>query len=98
MSDWYSKALGDGVEAFTPTTQIQEAYMLLATATNLPMDCAVFSFYDLRANVVTAYFSPSAHKLAESFQATPCSKPENREGFGLLVGDMRVWGLLFPAQ
>ena len=93
---WTSKDLGDGGEAFTPTNQIQEAYLALAKVRNLPVDFAVFSHYDLRRNVVTAYFTPSAKELGAIFGATPCDKPANREGFALSVGDMRVWGLLFP--
>ena len=95
MSTWFSKALGDGVDALGPTTQIQQSYAALEFATRLPIDCAVFSYYDLRANVVTVYFTPSASQLAKTYGATPCDKPENKEGFSLLNGDMRVWTILF---
>jgi hypothetical protein len=98
MTDWHSKALGDGIEAHAPTEQIKQAHMALALATRLPTDCAVFSYYDLRANVVTVYFSPSAVQLAKSFHAAPCQKPENKEGFGLVVGDRRAWKLLFADE
>ena len=95
MSTWYSKALGDGVDALGPTTQIQQAYAALDLAARLPIDHALFSYYDLRTNVVTVYFSPSASSLAKSFDAIPCEKPTNKEGFGLLNGDLRVWDVLF---
>jgi hypothetical protein len=95
MSTWYSKALGDGVDALAPTTQIQQAYLALSLATRLPIDCAIFSYYDLQANVVTVYFTPSAMQLAKSFGAVPCDPPVNKEGFGLLNGEMRVWEVLF---
>jgi hypothetical protein len=95
MGTWYSKALGDGVDALEPTTGIQQAYAALELTTRLPIDHALFSYYDLRTNVVTLYFSPSASSLAKSVGATPCQKPTNKEGFGLLNGDMRVWGILF---
>lgn len=73
MSTWFSKDLGDGVAAHAPTTQIQETYSTLYIAsTNFPIDMAVFSRYDLRANVVTVYFSPHASQLAHTFGATPC--------------------------
>lgn len=98
MNTWHSVDLGDGIDARAPTEQIQQAYLLVASATRLPTDCAVFSYYDLHTNIVTVYFSPSAVKLATMFKATPCQKPKNKEGFGLLVGDSRAWGLLFPTQ
>jgi hypothetical protein len=97
MNAWYSVDLGDGVDSRAPTEHIQKTYLLMASATRLPTDCAVFSYYDLHANIVTVYFSPSAVKLAAMFNAAPCKKPENKEGFGLLVGDRRAWQLLFPA-
>lgn len=95
VAGWYSLALGDGVDALAPTHKIQDAYMAWALTTKLPGDCAVFSFYDLRANVVTTYFSPSAAPLAVAFGAKPCASPENREGFGMLVGSADAWELLF---
>jgi hypothetical protein len=95
MTTWRSKALGDGLEAFVPTGKIQDAYTAMELTTQLPNDCAVFTYYDLGANVVTAYFSPSAHRLAEMFGATRCQKPERREGFSLSVGSLRAWDLLF---
>lgn len=95
---WRSLPLGDGVEAFAPTGRIQDAYLALDTATTLPLDCAVFSYYDLGENVVTVYFSPAASRLASAFGATPCPKPERREGFSMIVGAMRAWDLLFPSR
>ena len=32
MNQWYSKDLGDGVAAFAPTSQIQEAFLPLFAA------------------------------------------------------------------
>jgi len=96
MATWYSKALGDGIDSLKPTTQIQEAYLALDEVARLPVDCAVFSYYDMRTNIVTVYFSPTAKHLADLFDASPCAKPKNKEGFGLIVGDMRAWDLLFP--
>jgi len=95
MTTWHSKALGDGVDALEPTSQIQQAYAALEMATRLPVDHALFSYYDLRTNVVTVYFSPSAAQFAMGFGAVPCEKPVNREGFSLINGDMRVWDVLF---
>jgi len=95
MSQWYSKDLGDGVQAFTPTTQIQEAFIPAFAAAGQPIDMAVFSRYDLEANFVTVYFSPTTASLAKNFNATPCKKP-SFERLGLLVGDQRSVGVLFP--
>lgn len=95
MSTWHSKALGDGIDALGPTTKIQDAYQALELVTRLPIDHAVFSYYDLSTNVVTVYFSPSAAPFAKTFGAVPCEKPENKEGFSLINGDMRVWDVLF---
>ena len=95
MSQWYSKALGDGVEAFAPTGQIQEAFLPLFAASGQPTDMAVFSRYDLEANVVTVYFSPGAAKLAAMFSATPCEKPKYENRLALLVGDQRCIQLFF---
>lgn len=76
MNQWYSKELGDGVEAYAPSHKIQEAFFPLFSAAGNPIDMAVFSRYDLERNIVTAYFSPSAAALAKSFGAQPCEKPK----------------------
>ena len=64
-------------------------------ASGRPARMAVFSHYNRRANVVTAYFSPAAVQLAAFFNAKPCAKPPS-EGIGLLVGDPRCWEIYFP--
>lgn len=100
MTSWYSKALGDGIEAFEPTTEIQNRFMALALSqTRLGQyssDAAVFSGYDSATNVVTVYFTPSAELLATALGASPCPKPVPTEGFGLIVGDARAWEAHFP--
>ena len=100
MASWYSKELGDGVEAFVPTTKIQDAFLSLAQTQarsgHYPYDAAVFSRYDLETNVVTVYFTPSAQLLATEFGATPCEQPEPTAGFALIVGDARAWEAHFP--
>ena len=97
MDSWYSKDLGDGVAAFGPTRKMQEAFIELAKAGVYSHDLAVFSRYDLRRNVVTVYFTPSAQLLAEAFDATPCEKPVPEKGFSLIVGDARSWEIHFPS-
>lgn len=90
MTTWYSKDLGDGIEANAPSTQIQEAFIPLFAAAGNPVDMAVFSRYDRQANVVTVYFSPSAEQLAAIFGAAPCEKPKMEGRLALLVGDQRA--------
>lgn len=92
---WYSKDIGDGVEAYEPTSKIQEAFTPLFGAVGCPVDMAVFSRYDHRRNIVTFYFSPAASMLAKAFSATPCQEP-SRENLSLLVGDARCMSVLFP--
>lgn len=95
MDTWYLKELGDGIEAYQPSYQIMEAFTPVFAAAGCPHDMAVFSRYDLKTNMVTVYFSPSASGLAKAFNASPCEKPV-RPGLGLLVGDVRSWTVLFP--
>ena len=97
---WYSKDLGSGVDAYEPTALIQSAVMQsisAALAAQRPnYNVAVFSYYDLRANMVTAWFSPGLEHIAEAFGATPCERPNPRERFGLLVGYPAAWDTYFP--
>ena len=95
METWRSKALGDGDAAFAPSIRIQELFFPMFRASGQPSNMAVFSHYDRRANVVTAYFSPGASRLAAFFDAKPCAKPSG-EGIGLLVGNSRCWEIYFP--
>jgi hypothetical protein len=95
MKTWRSKALGDGVAAFAPSIRIQQMFLPMFVASGQPSNMAVFSRHDRRANMVTAYFSPGASRLAAFFKAEPCEKPQS-EGIGLLVGDARCWEIYFP--
>lgn len=96
MGTWFKKELGDGTEAFAPSNQIVESFLPAFAAAGSPTDMAVFSRYDLRENMVTVYFSPAAKTLAGKFSAEPCDKPTFEKGLGLLVGDQRSVGNLFP--
>lgn len=96
MKTWYSKAVGDGVEAFEPSQRLFDAFNLLDVVVKLSPGIGIFSRYDLRANIVTWYFSPEAIDLAKSLGATPCEKPAPSKGFGLLVGYMQSWETHFP--
>jgi hypothetical protein len=95
METWRSKALGDGAAALAPSKRIQQMFPPIFMASGRPASMAVFSHYDRRANVVIAYFSPGAARLAAFFEAKPCAKPRG-EGIGLLVGDARCWEIHFP--
>ena len=96
MTSWHSKELGDGVEAYKPTTEIQEAFLSLVKAGQYSSDAAVFSRYDLETNVVTVYFTPSAELLAKAFVAVPCEKPIPNGNLALIVGDVKAWEVYFP--
>jgi len=92
---WFSKDLGDGVAAFQPTGEIQEAFVTFFSASGCPVDMAIFSRYDLSKNIVTVYFTPSTERFARGLGAVPCDKPESK-GIGLLVGDQGAWDFFFP--
>jgi hypothetical protein len=99
MNTWYSVDLGDGIAAYKPTEQIQEAftaaYVLNRGATK---GMAAFSRYDTERNIVTVYFTPPAHQIAKVFNATPCEKP-SIENLGLLIGDqVETWRSYFPGE
>lgn len=96
MTQWYSKELGDGIDALTPSNKIQEAFIPLFASAGQPLDMAVFSRYDHERNMVTVYFAPGASALAAMFGATPCEKPRKEGRLSLLVGNYGCVDLLFP--
>ena len=96
MTQWYSKDLGDGRQAFAPTKEIQSAFVPMFIAAGQPIDMAVFSRNDLERNIVTVYFSPGASMLAKIFGASPCEKPKKENELGLLVGDQRCVEMFYP--
>lgn len=89
MTSWYRLDLGNGADAFSPTRQIQDAFMALLIAHGTPRpEWALFSRYDLRADNVEMYFTPAASALATQFGARPCEKPAlNEYSMGLLCGE-----------
>jgi hypothetical protein len=100
MSTWFSKQLGDGIVAHTPSTEIAEAFRPLFAAAGRPADMAIFTRYDSEGHLqceVTAYFAPAAAEVARLFDAEPCARPP-RDGLGLLAGDQRCWSVLFPGS
>ena len=99
MSTWYAVELGDGIQAYEPSHRIQELFTPIFVAAGCPFDMAVFSRYDFDKNIVTAYFSPSAHEVAKLFKATPCEKPSrySPDRLALLIGDVRCWDIFYPS-
>jgi len=95
VDGWTSVALGDGIEANAPSGRIQKAVAVAQSIGLATSDMAVFTFYDLGTNVVTAYFSPAAQSIGAAFNAKPCERPVDREGFSLLAGDSRSRSQLF---
>ena len=89
--------MGDGVQAFTPTFQLQQLFMQFLQALNAPDDMAMFSRTEGKSHTVVMYFSPAAKDVAVAAGATPCAKP-SINGLGLLVGNARAWGALFPGE
>jgi hypothetical protein len=98
MNQWYSKDLGDGIEANAQSNAIQNAFRPLFTGAGQPIGMAVFSRYENEKNVVTAYFSPDAATLAKLFDAHACEKPKMENRLGLLVGDQRCLELFYPTS
>ncbi len=100
MEPWYSKELGDGIIATTPSNEIQEVFLRLYDAAGKPIEMAVFTRHESEGRLhceVIAYFSPAAKDIAQVFNAQPCEKP-SLAGLGLLAGDQDSWSLLFPEK
>jgi len=98
MDIWYSKELGDGMMAATPSDEIEKAFLKLFIAAGKPLNMAVFTRLESEGRLhceVIAYFSPAAKEVARAFHAQPCERP-SRAGLGLLAGDETSWSALFP--
>ena len=98
MSTWYTKDLGDGIMASTPSEEIKAAFQRSFVTAGSPPEMAVFTRAESEGRLhceLVAYFSPAARELAEAFEAEPCPMPA-RAGLGLLAGDPRSWSVLFP--
>lgn len=99
---WYSKELGDGVEAFKPTDTFQQAFFawsmsLAKQGRQLPPGAALFSKYDLQRNIVTAYITPEAAMVAQTLGFAESPKP-TIEDLGLLFGSPQAWDIHFPGE
>jgi hypothetical protein len=97
MQNWFCKALGDGLTAYEPFAQIEQAFVPVHAAAGKPADMAVFTRYESEGRLqceVTAFFSPAAADVARQVGATPCARPP-RDHLTLLVGDSKSWDALF---
>ena len=100
VDTWYSKELGDGMMAATPSDEIEKAFLGVFRAAGKPLNMAVFTRLESEGRLhceVMAYFSPAAKEVAKAFDAQPCGKPA-RAGLGLLAGDDLCWSVLFPER
>ncbi|MBC7949445.1 MAG: hypothetical protein H7Y42_16280 [Chitinophagaceae bacterium] len=100
MDTWYSKELGDGMMAATPSAEIEDVFLRLFDAAGKPLSMAVFTRPESEGRLhceIIAYFSPAAKDVAKAFDAQPCGKPA-RAGLGLLAGDELSWSALFPER
>lgn len=96
MDTWYSLNLGDGIEAYEPSKNIRDVFFPIFAAAGGRNDMVVFSREDPETNIITVYFSPSAHEVAALFGATPCEKPSRDDRLIIHVGDVRAWDILYP--
>ncbi len=97
MHTWFRKALGDGLTAYEPSAEIEQAFVPLYEAAGRPADMAVFTRYESEGRLqceVTAFFSPAAAEVARRMGAVPCARPP-RDHLTLLVGDAGSWDVLF---
>ena len=100
MDTWYSKELGDGMMAATPSDEIEKAFIGVFNAAGKPLNMAVFTRPESEGRLhceVMAYFSPAAKDVAGAFDAQPCEKT-SPAGLGLLAGDKLSWSVLFPEK
>ena len=94
---WFSKALGDGVWAYSKTDQIKDLFEPLFVLAGRPPEMAVFTRHESEGRLhceVIAYFSPSAATVAHVLHAQPCDKPCRGE-LDLLAGEPQCWPILF---
>ena len=97
---WFSKALGDGIWAYSQKDKVKDTFAPLFVLAGRPLEMAVFTRHESEGRLqceVMAYFSPAAAAVAHLLEAQPCPPPVRGE-LDLLAGDARCWLLLFPEQ
>jgi hypothetical protein len=80
-----------------PSDEIAEAFEQVFAEAGRPVEMAVFTRPESEGRLhceVIAYFSPAAQRVAEAFDANPCTQPA-RGGLGLLAGNEQCWSVLF---
>lgn len=95
---WFSKALGDGVWAYSATDNVKDVFQPLFVLAGRPVNMAVFTRHESEGRLqceVIAYFSPAAATVAHLLHAQPCAKPQHNE-LDLLAGEPACWQVLFP--
>lgn len=92
---WFHKYIDDPSAAFSECDRYQAAMeaLFLLSGTR---DAAIYSRLDNASGGVHYYFTPTAKRVATSFNATPCQKPSRDEIGSLLVGDMTLIDRLYP--
>jgi hypothetical protein len=94
---WMMLDLGDGMLASGTLGEIESAFRERFVAAGRPSNMAVFQRHESQGLhcAVTAYFSPAAKGVAESFgEVRACARPV-RAGLELLAGEKAAWGVLF---
>ena len=100
QAHWFSKALGDGIWAYSQKDKVKDTFAPLFVLAGRPVEMAVFTRHESEGRLqceVIAYFSPAAAAVAHVLQAQPCPPPARGE-LDLLAGDARCWPMLFPEQ
>lgn len=73
--------------AFKPAETILAAFVPTFVAAGRPNDTAIFqSRHDLRANLITVYFSPRAATIAHASGAPACAEPARDDRLTLRAG------------
>lgn len=97
---WFSKALGDGIWAYSQKDKVKDTFAPLFVLAGRPVEMAVFTRHESDGRLqceVIAYFSPAAAAVAHLLEAQPCPPPASGE-LDLLAGDARCWPVLFLAH
>lgn len=97
MSNWFVKNLGEATFAEESLDHIKGLFLSEYEKANRPNDMALFMRHESEGRLhceVKIYFSPAAHGVANSVQATPCRKP-SIDGLEFLARSNDSWFLLF---
>jgi len=75
VQTWYRLDLGNGIDAFLPTVQIQQAVENFVFFGGGSEQSATFTRYDRENDSIEFYFSPELSSVALRFGARACDKP-----------------------